>query len=640
MKTRNVAAILGSWVFLAVGCETPKSVDTSTSTSEKSRPETSKTADLSEAYIAKLIARAEKARDRPLQTRPTFLAVEKLDKPTRSQIPERQLLSNTLFGFGDLPNDFNPRQPYQHIARYEREANRIVYVTAQNNEAEVALGLIAAIVSAIDAQNFEAPGTANSWDEALSQAVSREATVLFALASDMLGQGHPDISIELLASRPELVTNLPYLADWMAYGDPASSGAKSGQPGVLSRRAQRFITREAWQLAAALYRSGGWSGVELSGAMSPTQTADIVRPDQWMRGAPVGKWTWPEDGEINNAPQRGSVGPALISIWLEDVVDARLTQSLFAGYLSDAYRYFEDGAPDNSARFEWLTLWDSPSSASQVAAAFEQRLRERFGARDEAPSSGRYSVFAEGLMVGVIIEDGADSDALRTARRARAEHLLKAHKVELLPRPPLPFTFVPTRRDELAASASTLNERVWQGAASNLRIDLTALGDGWRVQTPDAGSLRWFASHQDGALLQLSVELDNPLGPDFESAEYRTKVGDAIRISLDDSSLEFLRVSEPKSTGALDDPGLTLRIRGRLNKEERVLQIWQFHRDDLLVTYSLQSPPDSFSTHLQKAEAILASSARVQNGRETEVGKATEHQVAEPAGSIEYQIED
>lgn len=647
MKTPHVAAILSSWVFLAVGCETPKSVDPSTSTAEKAPPETTRAAALSEAQIARLIERAEKARDRPLQTRPSFVAVERLDEPTGPQPAAGELLGRTLFDFGDAREHVDPRPPYARIARFEPDANRIVYAPGTHDQQQVSVALIAALVSAIDAQNFEAPPAASSWDEALTQAVVREATVLFSLASDLLAQHHPDISIDLLARRPELVTNLPYLGDWMAY-EPASSAATSEQPGVLSQRIQRFVTRQAWQLAAALYRSNGWSGVELAGAMRPAQTADIVRPDQWMRGAPVGQWTWPEEvADARNKPDaprphRGSVGPALISIWLEDVVDARLTQSLFAGYLSDAYRYYEDGSKPASARFEWLLLWDSPSSASQVAAAFEQRLRARFGAHDGAQSTGRFSVSVEGLTVGVIIEAGADSQERRQARRARATHLLKQHSVDLMPRTPLPTTFVPTRRDALAASTSALNERVWQDSAANLRMDLTPLGQQWRVQRPDAGTLRWFASHPDGALLQLSVELDNPLGPDFESTQYREKIRDAFTQSLDEPTVEFLRGNDAKLSGALDDPGLVLRLRGRLNQQHRSLQLWQFHRGDLLVTYSLQAPPESFLAHLEKATAILASSARVQSKsqRDADIGEDTERHTAEPAGRIEYQVED
>ncbi|AWV89780.1 hypothetical protein DN745_10705 [Bradymonas sediminis] len=613
---------MSALVLLTSGCETSKPVDKSAPTSESP-----KTISLTEAKLSKLIARAERARDRKLQTPPTFRAVQSLADAPASQTKQpadRGLLAERLFGVADMGE--GAPAPYASIARYERAENRVDYTPNKQQGEDLEVALLAAIVAAIDAQNFEPQASATTWDAALTQAVAREATVLLALGVDRLAKDYPDATIDLLASRPELATDLPHLGDWIAFHQAQNTGAAAN---VIGSREQSFVTREAWRLATALYRSSGWSGVELVGAMPPTRSADVVRPDQWMRGAPVGKWTWPEESRES----LGTVGPAIIAIWLEDVVDARLTQSLYAGYLSDAYRY--DAA---SKTFEWLTLWDSPSSASQVAAAFEQRLRERFKPGDgAAEASGRFSVFAEGLTVGVIIESGDDSDETRSARRARAEHLLKAHTVELMPRAPLPTKFVPTRRDEFVARAaeSTLEERVWKASDVNLRLDLNPLGDDWRVQRPDAGTLRWFASHQDGALLQLTVELDNPLGPAFGSEHYQKKTAEALRNSFQDASVEVLAKKNQDTTGAFGDSGLMLRLRGRLNQQKRVLQLWQFRRGDMLISYSLQSPPESFDARLAEANAIVSASRRLRD--EDEV---TNEEPSAADGQIDYKIED
>lgn len=653
MTTRYLIAVLSTLTLLSTSCETSK-LNNKHPNSSAVATEREDSSELSDQRITQLIARAETARDRKLEKRPAFRAVESLEQAPTVNAPkdsDRLLLTEFLVDFSTTDGTEFPRPPYADVARYDRTANQIVYTLDQTKNERLELAIIASTVAAIDAQRFAEPAAPTSWDEQLTRAVAREATVLFSLASFLLDKNFPDSSIDVLANRPELVVQLPYLRDWIAFQNQGSAAAKPAAPAErFSVREQNFISREAWRLAAALYRSNGWSGVELAGAMPPARSVDVVRPDQWMSGAPVGQWAWPEDElkkdakQQNSAPSRwGTVGPALISIWLEDVVDAQHAQSIFAGYLSDSYRYFEGSNTAESPpvqRFEWLTMWNSPSSASQVAVAFEKRLRERFKPREGVTKSpGRFSVFADGLLVGVIIEKGADTPKLREIRRTRAKYLLSAHTVELNPRQSLPTKFVPTRRDKLVSDtdASTLNERVWQGAASGLRMDLGNLGADWRVQKPDAGELRWFARHQDGAVLQLTVELDNPLGPTFESDAYRRKFSDAFRKTMQASTLEFVKTANPQTTGAINNPGLVLRVHGGIDTEQRTIQIWQFHRGDLLISYSLQSAPKSFAKHFKNAAAILASTTETHRSNPSEQPEAAAPQ---SEGSIEYKIED
>ncbi len=574
-------------MLAAAGCETSKAGRAHT-------PPKTKPAALDHHATQQLLEEAQKLRDRNFNKPPTFQVVDSADKlpampaPPPAAASERKLLGEQLFGAAAGAKLGMQAAPYQQLARFETSTNRIVYTRGDASAEQLRAAIVAALVAALDHQQFDPTPAAQGWDEQLALAAAHQATVTFALASYALHNAHPKLAPAMLARRPELITELPLVGRWIA--TDAHSGAAGHTLAVLQRA---FVTREGWTLAAALFRSNGWSGVELAQLMPPHQCADVVRPDHWMSGEPIGQWTWPDE-QTAPADLAGLVGPAVISMWLEDVVSPAQAQSVFAGYDTDAYRFFKPSA-GHPARFEWLSLWNTPESAQQVARAFEKRLRDRFAGKGAADE--HFVVFQKGLKVGVII---SEEDA--KARRKRAEHLLGAHHLELLPRQGLPVNFVPTRQDELVGQMkrATMKKRAWRDPATNLGLDLSVLGDKWRVEQPDDGPVRWFAHHQDGSLLQMTIELDNPLGPAFGTDAYRKKLVAAFEHSLDKAKLEGVA-----PTDVTPSRGLSLRLRGEVDGKTRMLQLWQFRQGDLVISYSLQAPPSAFEAHQAKAKAIL-----------------------------------
>ncbi|QDG52738.1 hypothetical protein FIV42_18925 [Persicimonas caeni] len=602
-------------VAFAAACETskPERPETSTSPAEA--------AALSEDEATRLVARAETLRDRTFERKPELVAVSSADdlgSPPALPQPvatERRLLLEQLFGVDSTPSQTIATPPFRDLARYDAETNRVLYLGGHTRAPQREAAILAALVEGIDAQHFDPMPTPSSWDEHLAVATAQNATVSLALTHHLLDAHHPELDVTLVTDRPALATELPVLTQWLR-----ATGAQDATPTVRIRARERaLLQREGWALAAALYRSSGWSGVELTRLMPPKRSSDVVRPDQWMGGEPVGDWTWPEDAKPTQA---GLVGPSIAAMWLEDVIDPRLARTVYAGYVSDAYRVF-DATEDAPARFEWLSLWDTPESARQVARAFEKRLRQRFANAKDADA--HFVVFQQGLKVGVLLskEPGAK-------KRERAQHLLESHTVKLTPRQGLPTSFEPTRRDELVQTMqkATLDERVWRDPATGLELDLSMLGDDWKVQQPDHGPVRWFAQHRDGSLLQLTVELGNPLGPDFASDAYRKRLVDALQATVQQAKLE-----EVAPTDLTPTRGLTVRVSGNIDKTARKLQLWHFRRDDLIVSYSLQAMPKSFEAHRKLAASILDRAETFESGTPAK-------QSTPGSGTIEYEVED
>ncbi len=627
MTSKAVAIAFVILCSLVVACETSKPERASAGS-----PSSDSSA-MSDSETQRLVARAEAARDREFDEPPAIehvSAAEELPEAASSPQPvrdERQLILAQLFGVEPAAEVVDrPRRPFDAIARYDADGHRVVYLDTHPDGELVELAIIARLVEALDHQHFEALPAADTWDDEFALEAARHATIGFALAANLVERGEHDVSPDQLAKRPELAGRLPGLGEQL---QPSGAGDQPAQK--VGDRLRTAVLREGWTLGAALYRSSGWSGVELARLTPPERSADVVRPDQWMSGEPVGDWTWPSEGEGEDgqpdAEAAGTIGPALTAIWLEETVGPQAARSIYGGYISDAYRHFPgDESPDTqqSARFEWLSLWNSPDNAQQVARAVELRLRKRFEDADDPES--RFVVFQKGLKVGVILAE-MPADEMRE----RARQVLDAHKVQLMPREGLPTSFVKTRQDELAEQmqAAELEERVWRDPATNLRLDLNELGDAWTVRQPDSGPVRWFARHdEDGSLLQLTVELDDPLGAEFGTDAYREQLTEAFSQSITDVELQQM-----PQVDMLPEPNLALRINGKLDGQPRTLQMWQFKTDDLVVTYSLQTPPEHFEEHRSTAATILEEAQPLENADEPAAEQSG-------SGTIEYEVED
>ncbi len=559
-----------------------------------------------------LVADAEKARDRALQIDVSFERVES-DKlvATGPAVPDavtddRAFLLEHLFGTtAQAPPTGDP---LTSLATFDAESNTIRYREGETIE-DTERAIFSAIVRAIDIGQFDAPSTPDSWDAYLAQETAKGATGAFAIAA-RAASNVDGLDAKMLARRPELVTRLDAVTFMV---QPPSEASKR----TISTRERHFIRREAWTLAAALYRANGWSGVELGWLMSPRHSADVVQPGNWLSGEPVAQWEWPDAGDDEPA-RAGRVGAAVTSLWLSNTVSAGALRTLFAGWTSDQYRYWSE-TDERPARLEWLTLWDSPGSASQVTKAFELTLRERFPTDPEA----NFVVFQKGLKVGVILSEEPPEQ-----RKERAKMLLDA-KVQFEPRQGLPISFVPTRSDVIARKAgeATLEEQQWSDPASGLQMNLASLAE-WKIDRPKDSAVRWFARGPNGALTQLTMEMRDPLGPEFGSNEYRDDLRDAFTKTMADTEISGISNVEMSF-------GRTLQatVSGALEGSPTKIRFWHFKIDDLIFTYSYQAPVATFAEHAEKARIVIEST-------ELQSSDSGTDEAGEGSGIIEFEVEE
>lgn len=591
-------------LIAAVGCETSKPAEREAENNEAE--------DATSLNTDEILSAAQHARDRELDEPPDFERVDsvkmlpELPTPPAAVVEERALLAENLFG--DRADDSVVALPFQRAARYDAKSHTIKYVNGKTNES-TRKALFAAVVRAIDANQMEKAPEARGWDEYLARRAARESTVAFSLASEA-AKTRDDVTPELMAARPDLVTELDDFRDFFG-ADPKHA------TGSLSQLERQFIVREAWTLSAALYRANGWSGVELAHLMPPDRSADVVQPGNWMSGEPIAAWNWPET-EGSTASAAGTVGAAATSFWLANTVSNSVLRTLFAGWVSDAYRLWP-ATETRPERFEWLTLWDSPGSASQVTKAFELTLRERFPNEPES----HFVVFQKGLKVGVII-----SDESAEQRRDRARRLLST-KVQFQSREGLPLEFEPTRLDVLARKRANAKvvDGTWTDPASGLAMSMEPL-DAWKLDEPKASTVRWFARHSSGALIQLTMEIENPLGPDFGEDAYREELRKAFGKTVQEAGMSGI-----SSTEMTFGRALTATVTGELDGQKTKLKFWHFKIGDLVFTYSYQAPAAAFGEYVDAARAVIDSADVGQESTKPSKTDASE-------GIIEFEVED
>ncbi|MFB6350358.1 MAG: hypothetical protein ABEK29_01005, partial [Bradymonadaceae bacterium] len=329
----------------------------------------------------------------------------------------------------------------------------------------------------------------------------------------------------------------------------------------------------------------------------------------------------------------GRVGPAVIAIWLGQMFRPDLARTVYSGWRSDAYRYgtFEADEGDSAWRFEWVMQWDSPSSARQIAAAFEKVLGRNYATSAAGGDEATYQVARKGLKVGVLLESAATPapDDLPD----KATYLL-ASEVKYHSREGLPTSFEPTRlaRFRRAARKADLDKKkkVWRDPASGLSADVAPVSE-WTIRTSRTLPLRWFAKHGDGYVLQLTTELTNPLGPSFGTEAYMDTLQTAFTSSLKKANFE--------NRGKRDEPvphTLRFSVDGSKTGRGWRLEAWQIQHGDVIATLSLQGPASGFDAWLSPAKEVASSIARTS---ETPPG-AEDDQSSGGGGSIEYEIEE
>lgn len=587
-----------------------------------------------------LIDRAELLRDRTFDQPPSLVVGRPDDQPTTSGLSEsarRQSwhIASFLFGVGDGvsdPGGFNgpplaPTSPTHGRAAHYRPDRHVIQIdpTSDLSPEQMRREVLFALTVALDREHHPTIDIADAdhWDAALARIAATTGPAAFVETTEIVsGRGVDDPRHEL-AAYPELYDQLRSSTDDSDQAKSSTSPTESvdtiDDPESLRRRLQAFLTRQSFALTAALQRANGWSAAELVFSSPPASTADVVRPDRWIDGAPTADWTWPETDET--VVERGAVGPATTAVWLEQLVTDRAASTLFNGYETDQFRVVDDTDTD-ALRFEWITMWKTPGGARQVAAAFDRVLRQ--STRDDY----QHSVLQGGLKVATVISTPpldeqtpppqtgsapteskpdvsttvdagtptsnsppADAGASETTTGSDeriidqfARHLLEA-TVQFNPRDGLPISFVPTRRDSFRrhASSAKFDGKHWVDPTGDLRIDLSSLAD-WNFRGTDSLPLRWVARSPGGAILQWSTTLQTPLDPAFNTEAYRSQL--ASRLS---STAEISRDAIQFTDDGLAPLTATVDASGASNSTDtgtRTL-IWQYRCSDTVHAISL-----------------------------------------------------
>lgn len=436
---------------------------------------------------------------------------------------------------------------------------------------------------ALEGEVFGAMAPAQSVDGWLAREVVLGAGPMFAATLAQAQAQKMKVDAALLARRPDLVERVEGVGALLR-SDGDGLGAA--------------VTREALALGAALYRARGWAGVEWGRVEGAARSVEVVRPDRWLEGDGEATWQWPEAfEEVQKARRweevaRGEVGPLLTSVWLEEVLPAHEARSIFGAWLADSYRVYE-GPGETGQAFVWLTAWRTPHEAQQVAGAMERALLARLGS---AARAGRMRVAVQGLNVALTsYERAQDPQILDDEVKA-----LAGAAVAFLPEEPAPMRFVPTTYERYvqAAQEATLEGSTWIDPAAGWEMSLEAL-ESWTVQKSDEVHVRWFATHEDGSLVQWTTELVDPTGEAFGGEGYVEQLKEAFASSVTGSSPEVV-VSE-----AEQGPRVLLSAAGEVEGEAIELRLWQWERGEVIVSYSVQEPQSGFGERPGEAQTAL-----------------------------------
>ena len=584
----------------------------------------------------RLLKRIPEVRDRDFETVPSYERRDPLEPEedgwNEEAIAERRLLADVLFGLSldDAPARANG---LTRLARYDASSHRISMSPQTDVPLQRRAALSAAIVEALGDQHFDSLPDASSWDRAIAHRTVRTGDALLVALYDLLEAEGRSVSLERLAQFPELASEVPALEPWMT---PPTEAEPITSASELKRRLTALTMRKGLTLAAAMYRANGWSGIELLRSQPPGSTHEVVRPDHWMAGTPRGEWHWPDVSASDNEQEsgwttthQGTVGPAITSLWVGQYVSPRLARTIYSSWEADTYRHLEADSTESSRRFEWLSHWKTPSGARQIERVLEKGLTRAYPP-DE--STTQFAVTRRELTVAVTI-GSEPREQLETAAESIAEAEFK-----LVPRRELPTSFQPTRRVtfEHASRRADRREGRWHEPAADLAVDLSSV-ESWMFRSSQTPPLRWFVRRDNGALIEMSVELADPLSADFASRSYREQLRRRFRQSLERADRPTIEVqSEPF------DSTLTFQMTGRVSSDKthkegmRTLRVWQFERGDVRVTLSYQAPESIFAKHRSTARKLVESIESTSSPTENDENDD------EPSGDgiIQFETED
>lgn len=601
MKPQRFFLILCVPVFLAgFSCET----------SREQKPDAATAVEKPETVVdtAALVEKVEKIRDREFEAVPRFRQVSNL-KPAKvrgsdAYVADRAVLEEVLFGTesrGLLPwveeTALAGYDPKGHVIRYQK-----------GDDAALERALVFAIVEALNQEAFASAAAPQSWDAALAQTAARRGDA--ALSWVGLQAEAKGVGLETIAKRPEVALQLDQArARFLELSNDAD----------IHDLEDAFVVREGFALTAALYRAGGWSAAELARIGPPGSTDDVVRPDRWLGEGATGRWKIEDEhdqGLIQKGwvlDREGAIGPGIVSIWLADKIDPNRSRSIYTSWQSDTYRMFRK---DGKWWFEWISLWRTPSDATQVSGALNKGLAKLAGAR--------YEVVDAGASVSVVgTSDASASQDLLLARATENTQILPVFE----PHDRGMVEFVPTTLDTYLAGVEKSeldeDEAIWKDEAAKLVLSLEALSE-WQMQKTDDPSARWVAK-KDRASILMTTQLSDPFHAEYDSPEFEQTISENFKESIQSATTAIKRVDEPVKAS------IDIEVKGEFEGAQTGIRARIFKAGDVLVTLSLKGTPAAVKSYEPTFDRLLS---------EMKVDDENKKAAPEGDGIIEFKVEE
>ena len=507
-------------------------------------------------------------RDRPWKARPVLVAQD-----TDRLTPAAPEAPNSLGPFLGL--DLQATSwPLDTLAMLRD--GQVHYAARHPDASALKRAVFFAAVEALDAQY--AP------EEGSQEASGARAGGMFTLALWQLQRTHPKLTLEVLAQRPELARRDPAVAAMLRPED-TSWGAH-----LNASRARLGLG-----LASAMARAQGWGGVELLQAQSPQDTLGLMQPAAWMAGQDPAQWvwsgTWLKAAEAAGwvPSEQPALGPLVLEYWLErhPQVTSQVAATLPLGLQAQQARVF---AHPKGRALVWMMQWKTPHWANEA-----KRLFESMAGTYEVQGQ-RMQVHASGLMTALVVRPTSASWLAPPQMNA-----LFDTRVRYPTSNRFALTYSAPLLDRLLSGAehSTLQEGTWRDPDVGLSADVSALGQGWKVQKNTKGGLRWYARADDG-MIQLSLEVFDPLGPAWGSPQSIDPIVQNLLGALPQGAL----VSKKAIKHPIGE-GVEMVFTSKAQGVASTWSVWILEYNGALVTLSASSTTPSHGVVSQLAARVL-----------------------------------
>ena len=485
-----------------------------------------------------LITWVQTHRDQPFARGVVFapLPLEALppQEPVAAGLQAQADLLTTRFAPGD-------GAPLGHrrfeVARYDAPSDSVQYAAGTRDQATLKLALVGALVDALHARRWPVVSKPEALDAALAHTlVPHGSATLLMLLYHLQRAGHPEVTLTQLTAQPAYLRAHPELFPPLLLPRQGQGGWDTHLGGL--------------ELVGALWRSQGWTGVEMALAQPPEETRFLAQPERWMAGDGAAVWRWPK-GVVEAAwpgySPKLTFSPGLL--WWQSLVCTHQTEALGLGQ-DDAQAWIADTLtvythPTHGARQIWLLHWSTQEAASRAAALLSLAMK----------AQGLVGEVAAAQTKTVVLLRPQAPEVPSEPTLGLLMALSQQVTLSVPPREGFALPYVPTPQERLEGNqrAMTLDRGLgmWRAPDLGVSVSLEALA-GYEVQmTRQDETLRWWARAPDGqTMVQLGMAAVGPLYADFSSKAYGPQFEESFgQVGLKNTTLTRVRQTPIPSLG-------------------------------------------------------------------------------------------